>query len=115
VGKGEARGRKLNIPLLPRSSDADFKMMWEKVEAFLDEWKPQFIIMQCGADGITGDPLAHLHYSPKAHQMAATGLCRIAEEHAEGRLVGVGGGGYDLHNLGKAWTTVVDVFLNAPM
>jgi len=115
VGKGDARGRKLNIPLLPRSTDADFKMMWEKVEGFLDDWKPQFIIMQCGADGITGDPLAHLHYSPDAHRLAATGLCRIAEAHAGGRIVGVGGGGYDLHNLGKAWSNVVEAFLDAPM
>jgi acetoin utilization protein AcuC len=115
VGKGEGRGRKLNLPLLPRSSDEEFLLMWDKVEQFLDGWKPQFVLMQCGADGLAGDPLAHLHYTPAAHRRAARSLCRIAEEHAEGRIVAVGGGGYDLRNVGKAWATVIDAFLEAPM
>ncbi|MDG4595607.1 MAG: acetoin utilization protein AcuC [Candidatus Contendobacter sp.] len=115
VGKGPAKGRKLNIPLLPLSADDDFMMMWDKVEGFLRQWEPQFIFMNCGADGLSGDPLAHLHYSFRAHGRAARGLCQIAEEFAEGRIVGVGGGGYDLRNIGKAWVAVVDAFLETPM
>lgn len=115
VGKGEAKGRKLNIPLLPLSGDEEFFMMWQKVEDFLRQWKPQFVIMQCGADGLDGDPLAHLHYSALAHARATESLCRIAEEFAEGRLVAVGGGGYDLRNVCQAWTAVVDALLESPM
>jgi len=115
VGKGEAKGRKLNIPLLPLSANEEFLMMWQKVEEFLRGWKPQFIIMQCGADGLNGDPLAHLHYSALVHARAAESLCRIAEEFAEGRILAVGGGGYDLRNIGKAWTAVVNAFLESPM
>lgn len=115
VGKGAARGRKLNIPLLPLSNDDDFMLMWDKVETFLRQQEPQFIFMNCGADGLNGDPLAHLHYTARAHSRAALGLCQIAEEFSEGRIVGVGGGGYDLRNIGKAWTAVVDSFLEAPM
>ncbi|MGB5064999.1 MAG: acetoin utilization protein AcuC [Candidatus Competibacter sp.] len=115
VGKGAAKGRKLNIPLLPLSADDDFMMMWDKVEGFLRQWEPQFVIMNCGADGLDGDPLAHLHYTARAHSRAARGLCQIAEEFAEGRILGVGGGGYDLRNVAKAWTAVVDSFLETPM
>jgi acetoin utilization protein AcuC len=115
IGKGPAKGRKLNIPLLPLSADDDFMMMWDKVEGFLRPWEPQFIFMNCGADGLDGDPLAHLHYSFRAHGRAARGLCQIAEEFAEGRIVGVGGGGYDLRNIGKAWVAVIDSFLETPM
>ena len=115
VGKQAAKGRKLNIPLLPLSADDDFFMMWEKVESFIRRWEPQFIIMNCGADGLNGDPLAHLHYTARAHRRAATSLCEIAEEFAEGRILGVGGGGYDLHNVGKAWVAVVDALLETPM
>ncbi len=115
VGKGPAKGRKLNIPLLPLSADDDFMMMWDKVEGFVRQWEPQFIFMNCGADGLDGDPLAHLHYSFRAHSRAARGLCQIAEEFAEGRIVGVGGGGYDLRNISKAWVAVIDSFLETPM
>lgn len=114
-GKGAAKGRKLNVPLLPLSNDSDFMLMWEKVETFIRGWQPQFIFLNCGADGLNGDPLAHLHYTPRAHARAARELCRIAEEFAEGRIIAVGGGGYELHNVGKAWTAVVDAFLEAPM
>lgn len=115
TGKGAAKGTKLNIPLLPLSADDDFLMMWEKVEDFIKHWEPQFIILNCGADGLRGDPLTHLHYSPRVHAKAAHSLCRIAEEFAKGRILAVGGGGYDLRNLGKAWTAVIDAFLETPM
>jgi len=115
IGKGAAEGTKLNVPLLPGAKDPDFQEAWAKVEAFLDEWKPQFVLFQCGADGLVGDPLAHLLFTAGCHRLAATSLCRIAEEHADGRIVATGGGGYDLHNVGKAWTAVVEAFLEAPM
>ena len=115
VGKGPAKGRKLNIPLLPLSADDDFLMMWDKIESFIRQWEPQFIIMNCGADGLDGDPLAHLHYSARAHSRAARSLCQIAEEFADGRLLAVGGGGYDLRNVGKAWVAVIDALLETPM
>lgn len=115
VGKGPAKGRKLNIPLLPLSADDDFLMMWDQIEIFLRRWQPQFVFLNCGADGLDGDPLAHLHYTARAHRRAARGVCEIAEEYAEGRLIGVGGGGYDLRNVANAWTAVVDSFLETPM
>lgn len=115
TGKGPAKGRKLNIPLLPLSADDDFMMMWDKTEEFLRKWEPQFVFLNCGADGLDGDPLAHLHYTARAHSRAAYGLCQLAEDYAEGRIIAVGGGGYDLRNVAKAWAAVVDAFLEAPM
>ncbi len=115
TGKGVASGTKLNVPLLPGAKDPQFHEAWAKVEAFLDGWKPQFILFQCGADGLAGDPLAHLLFTSSCHRLAATSLCRIAEEHADGRILATGGGGYDLHNVGKAWSAVIEAFLQAPM
>ncbi|HXH02740.1 MAG TPA: acetoin utilization protein AcuC [Candidatus Competibacteraceae bacterium] len=115
TGKGEARGRKLNIPLLPRAGDEDFLLVWQQVPAFLEQWQPQFVFLQAGADGLYGDPLAHLHYSAATHDRVARDLCRIAEAYAAGRLVAVGGGGYSLRNVGRAWTAVVNALLESPM
>jgi len=56
-----------------------------------------------------------LHYSARAHSRAARSLCQIAEEFADGRLLAVGGGGYDLRNVGKAWVAVIDALLETPM
>ncbi|MEZ5583051.1 MAG: hypothetical protein R3F37_10085 [Candidatus Competibacteraceae bacterium] len=90
-------------------------MMWENVVKFMRQWEPQFIILNCGADGLQGDPLTHLHYTIQAHTRAAMDMCAIAEEFAEGRIVAVGGGGYELSNISRAWTAVVNAFLEAPM
>ncbi len=115
TGKGAGEGCKLNIPLLPLSGDREFFAAWERVEAFVAASRPEFIIFNCGADGLNGDPLSHLHYSRAAHAHAARSLCAIAEEHAEGRLLAVGGGGYELRNIGRAWVSVVEAFLDSPM
>ena len=74
-----------------------------------DKSKPDFILLQCGADSIDGDPITHLKYSEKAHAHAAERLAQIADEHCGGKLLALGGGGYNHDNIAKTWTAVVDV------
>lgn len=111
IGTGAALGTKLNIPLLPGMGDADFLRAWPKVEAHLRKFKPEFILFQCGADSLAGDPLASLQYSPAAHAHAAQRLCVLANEMAGGRIMGFGGGGYNRANLAAAWCAVLDAFI----
>ena len=113
TGKGKARGTKLNIPMAPGADDRDFQMAWSCVEAFIDHAKPEFIIFQCGADSLEGDPITHLCYTEQAHADAATALCRLADKHCGGKIIGTGGGGYNRHNLARAWTRVVQSFVAA--
>ena len=84
------------------------------MEAFLEEARPEFILLQCGADSIAGDPITHLELTPGAHGHAARRLCDIANRHAQGRIIGMGGGGYNRENLAKGWTAVVRAFVEAP-
>jgi len=111
TGSGAARGTKLNIPMPPEADDALFLRAWEQVEKFIDAARPEFILLQCGADSIAGDPITHLRYTPAAHRHAASGLCRLAEKHCRGRLLALGGGGYNRDNLAAAWTAVVAALL----
>jgi acetoin utilization protein AcuC len=108
TGCGEAAGTKLNLPLAPGSGDAAFFRAWEAAEAFLERFAPQFFILQCGADGLAGDPLADLRLSPAAHAHATRRLVALAERHAGGRLMAFGGGGYSLENLAMAWCAVLE-------
>jgi len=110
TGKGAAAGTKLNIPMPPGADDAAFDVAWQRVEAYIDDAAPEFIIMQCGADSLEGDPITHLCYSEEAHALAARQLCKLADRHCDGRIVGTGGGGYDRRNLARAWTRVVQSF-----
>ena len=63
--------------------------------------------MQAGADGLAGDPLADLRYTPSVHAHATRRLRCIAEQAAGGRMMVFGGGGYDLKNIAAAWTAVL--------
>ncbi len=113
TGTGRARGTKLNVPLAPGAGDPDFRTAWRQVEAYLDAAEPEFIIFQCGADSLEGDPITHLCFSEQAHADAAATLCRLADKHCRGRLIGTGGGGYNRQNLARAWTRVVQAFVEA--
>jgi acetoin utilization protein AcuC len=112
-GTGRAEGTKLNIPLRPRSGDERFMRAWEEVEAFVEAAQPDFILFQCGADSIAGDPITHLQFTPEAHGYAAKRLCELADRHCSGRIIGMGGGGYNRENLAKGWTAVVREFVAA--
>jgi acetoin utilization protein AcuC len=93
--------------------DEKFLQLWERVEAFLDEAQPEFILFQCGADSIAGEPIAHLQFTPAAHAHAARRLCALADKYCEGRILGMGGGGYNRVNLAQGWTAVVAEFVAA--
>jgi len=108
TGRGSAEGTKLNVPMPPGADDAAFRAAWEEVERFLDAARPELILLQCGADSVAGDPITHLRYTAEAHAHAARRLAALADRHANGRLLAMGGGGYNLANIARAWTRVVE-------
>ncbi|MGQ0384585.1 MAG: acetoin utilization protein AcuC [Gammaproteobacteria bacterium] len=112
-GKGAARGTKLNLPLPPGAGDAAFFQAWPKVLAHLELHQPQFLILQCGADSLAGDPITHLALTEEAHAEAARSLCMVADRFARGRILATGGGGYNRRNIARAWTRVVQALVEA--
>jgi len=113
AGAGTARGTKLNVPMPPGADDRAFFTAWESVEAFIDQARPELILLQCGADSLANDPIAHLAYTSEAHRHATHCLCQLANRHCQGRLLALGGGGYDLTNLADAWCAVVQAMIEA--
>ena len=112
TGLGAANGTKLNLSLHPGATDDDFLSAFTKIENFIGSMKFELIIFQCGADGLSGDPLTHLKYTDKSHEYASRVLHRIAHEKSSGRIIGLGGGGYNVQNVANAWNKVVEVFFS---
>ena len=92
----------------PGADDSVFLAAWEEVERYVEEARPELILLQCGADSIAGDPITHLQLTPEAHAHAARRLAALADRFAAGRVLGMGGGGYNRANLANAWTRVVE-------
>ncbi len=114
TGRGAAKGTKLNIPMAPGSEDTAFLSAWGEVEDYLNANPPQLLLLNCGADSLAGDPITHLAYSENAHGHAATRLRELADQYCGGKVLGMGGGGYDRTNLARAWTRSVEGFLDSP-
>jgi len=108
TGIGAATGTKRNMPMPVGATDADFRAGWERLLPFMRETKPEFILLQCGADSLAGDPITHLQYTAQVHRQVATDLRDIANDYANGRIVAMGGGGYNLDNLAQAWCAVIE-------
>ena len=106
-GTGDAVGSKLNLPLRAGSGDREFAESFDRAYRFVEESRPEFIFLQCGADGLECDPLSHLRYSAAAHRLASKRLHELAHELCGGRIVAMGGGGYSAENVDAAWSAVV--------
>jgi acetoin utilization protein AcuC len=113
TGKGAAKGSKLNIPMLPGADDGAFHQVWPQLEEFVRAAKPEIILLQAGADSIKGDPITHMQFTPAAHGHAARRLCALADEFCQGRIIAMGGGGYNRTNLALAWSAVMRAMLES--
>jgi len=113
TGIDKATGTKLNIPLPPYTTDDIAKELWQNIESFIGKAKPEFILLQCGADSLSADPITQLNLTSDFHSFVARRLCLLANKHCNGRLLAMGGGGYNLENIKVAWNDVIETLLSS--
>lgn len=100
TGEGEGQGYSVNVPLPPSADDEIFVYAFnELVPPLVEKFRPDIVVSQLGVDSFSTDPLTHLNYSHK-------GFCEVVKKIKEisPRWVALGGGGYDVSNVAKAWT-----------
>lgn len=111
TGMGKALGTKLNIEFEPGAKDKDFLGALEKVVEFLGKIKVEFILFQAGCDSLRGDPITYLNFTERVHRETTILLSKLADRQANGRMVILGGGGYSLSNIERAWIAVIEELL----
>lgn len=100
TGKGEGEGYSVNIPMPPYADDELFVYAFnEIVPPLVNKFKPHVVVTQLGVDSFSSDPLTHLNYTNN-------GFCEVVRKIKEiaPKWVALGGGGYDVNNVAKAWT-----------
>src|SRR6266545_888014 len=100
MGEGEGLGFSVNLPLQPFTDDVVYAAAFEAVvPPILGAFKPDVLVLQLGIDSHRTDPLTHLSLTIQGFTAAVRRLLPLAP-----RVVALGGGGYDLPNVARAWT-----------
>lgn len=115
-GNEEGYGFSWNVPLDAYTEDDSFlhayrTALFEACEMF----KPDLIITQNGADAHALDPLTHLSLSMKSYEQIPQIAVEAANRYTQGRIVALGGGGYDWYRVvPRAWSQVFAALAGRP-
>jgi acetoin utilization protein AcuC len=111
TGEERGKGYSVNIPMPPFSDDELFVYAFnEVVPALIDRFKPDVVVSQLGADSFLSDPLSHLNYT-------TNGFCEVVRKIKElsTKWIALGGGGYEITNVAKAWTLAWAIMNNVDL
>lgn len=81
----------LSLPLRQGASNATFARVWPIIERVRSIFKPDYVVVQCGVDGLAGDPCATWNWSLGGEGSMGWCLARIIENWPGKKLL-LGGG-----------------------
>ena len=100
MGRGAARGTKVNCPLAVGVGDEGFKLLYAEVLLPLfRRFQPQLILVSAGYDCHWDDPLAQLGLTLSGIAWISQTLIAMAQELCAGKIVFTLEGGYNLEAL----------------
>jgi acetoin utilization protein AcuC len=100
IGEGEGEGYSVNLPFSSYTGDEVYVWAFEEiVPPLIHAFQPDIVVTQLGVDSFYDDPLTNLHLTIHGYEK----IIRRVKELAP-RWVALGGGGYDVSNVARAWT-----------
>ena len=108
TGSGKGRGYSVNLPLYPYTTDEVY--LWafrEVVPPLLEAYAPDVVVTQLGIDSHFRDPITHMALTVQGFGEAVGELAGVAP-----KWLALGGGGYDLQAVARAWTTAYAIMLD---
>lgn len=96
-------GNCFNLPVPRGLNDTEMALIRDAlILPALSGFRPDAIVLQCGADAVEEDPLSRLTLSNNVHWA----VVRAIKDLASPRLLVLGGGGYNPWSVGRLWTGV---------
>lgn len=117
TGADDERGEHdtiVNAPLAPEDGSAKFRAAFEhRILPQLARFSPELIVISAGFDAHYRDPLASLNLKADDFNWVTRKLMDIAESTAQGRIVSMLEGGYDLQGLKESAAAHVTALMGA--
>jgi acetoin utilization deacetylase AcuC-like enzyme len=100
LGNGFGHGYTVNVPLMPNVGDVGYgRIFSELVAPLARQFKPELILVSAGYDAHWQDPLAMAGLSLTGYAHLSRQLVELADELANGRILFVLEGGYQVQAL----------------
>jgi hypothetical protein len=108
IGAGKGKYYSVNFPLKDGIDDFNYQNVFKPViQKVMDMFKPTAVVMQCGADSLTGDRLGCFNLSLHGH-----GACvEFVRSFCLPVLI-LGGGGYTIRNVARCWTYETSILID---
>ena len=111
TGYGEGKNYALNVPLHTGITDDMFVDLFQDViSQVIGKYKPDAIVMQCGADSLNEDKLGSFNLSTHGHGSCVDFVLKLGIP-----LVLLGGGGYTIPNVARCWAYETSIALGKPI
>jgi len=109
IGTGAGKGYSINIPVVVGTYDEAYMRAFEAIAVpLIATYDPDVIVFELGADGLAGDPLAHLRLTNNTYAAIISRLLAFAKP-----ILMTGGGGYNIQNTVRAWALAWSVLCGA--
>lgn len=100
--RDNAGGAAWNLPVARGLNDDEFDAVLDQlILPVTQDFRPQAIVLQCGADAVAEDPLSRLTLSNNSHWRTVAALQKLTP-----RFLVLGGGGYNPWSVGRLWSGV---------
>jgi len=109
IGTGPGEGYCVNVPMPVDTYDEAYLKAFEAIlPPLAGAFKPDVFVLQCGADALAGDPLAHLQLTNNVYSEVINRLLTFDRP-----ILMTGGGGYNVENTVRAWALAWSVLCGA--
>nr|XP_017256093.1 PREDICTED: histone deacetylase 19-like [Daucus carota subsp. sativus] len=99
IGHGTGKYYSLNVPLDDGIDDESYQSLFKPIMGkVMEVYRPGAVILQCGADSLSGDRLGCFNLSIKGHAE-----CVRYMRSFNVPLLLLGGGGYTISNVARCW------------
>ncbi|KAH6803260.1 histone deacetylase 6 [Perilla frutescens var. frutescens] len=108
VGVATGKYYALNVPLNDGLNDENFRSLFRPImQKVMEVYQPDAVVLQCGADSLSGDRLGCFNLSVKGHADCLRFLRSFNVP-----LMVLGGGGYTIRNVARCWCYEVSLSLS---